>query len=411
MSCDPFRELLSQRLDGELPEDARPALEEHVSQCAACRGWEGEVRRSDAAAREAGAMALPAGFADGVRRVSARRRMPARVLRYAAAVAAGVLAGVFGTMALTPEPRTGPDPWTAADELGKHMHASKLLFRQAANLPGAAGDLELVRGEIRATSLVERTARLRAVPGQPPEVRDYLQAVEAALAAIEAGPAVERVRELAAGVQLDERIARVQQVTGAQPRPIPVVVEPSTPLGDPGAAIFAQGRANLFAGNYERAAALFESVKSGPYEEDAQYWYAAAQARQGRAADALRGLLVGTAERWRDLETAGLVKEVAARAGVVLAGRRPDSLKAEDVLAILQQPVTVMVLNSPRGQVMIVSPGQSPEAQLISDMPGVQIQRNGASAWMVVDVQQVQMDPRVLDRIIRLRDQFQNVGH
>lgn len=415
--CNSFRELLSMRLDGELPEEPGPALDRHLEACDACRAWEAEVRASDAAAREAGhALAIPDGFAARVRRRAEWRRASFRALRYGAAVAAGALLGVLATLALRPEPVRTLDSETAADELGKHMHAAQLLFRQAAMLPGErpASEAALVQSEIQSTALAERTARLLDAP-LAPEAREYVEAVRKALSAIQAAlaaqddpaRAVETIRTEAAALGLSERLARVRAATGVVPRPIPVMVRPAAPT-DAAAAAFAQGRAHLFAGNYEQAAALLRSVEEGPYRDDALFWYALAQERQGRHSEALRALLVGASARWKDRETAARIKEIASRAGAVIAGRKADDLSVDDVQRMLRQPVTVMVLDSGSGvPVMIVKPGTPPEATMISSMPGVQVERKEGSLWMVVDVRKLPMDPQLIERIRTLQPHFQ----
>jgi hypothetical protein len=413
--CESFRELLSMRLDGELPDESRPALELHQAGCIACREWETEVRAADAAARDAGGLAMPDGFAGRVRRRAGWRQASMRIVRYGAAVAAGALLGVLATLASRPEPARTLDAETAADELGKHLHASQLLFRYAAMLPGErpAGEAALVQSELQSTALSERTARLLDAP-LAPEARQYVEAVRKALAAIQAAlaqddpvRAVEAIRSEAAALGLPELLARVRASTGVAPRPIPVMVRPAAPT-DAAAALFAQGRAHLFAGNYDQAAALLQSVEEGPYRDDAMFWYAAARERQGRHGEALRVLLMGASARWRDRETASRVKEIAARAGAVIAGRKADDLSVDDIERMLRQPVTVMVLDSGSGvPVMIVKPGTPPEAAMISAMPGVQVERKDGSLWMVVDVRKLPMDPQLIERIRTLQPHFQ----
>lgn len=59
MSCAPFREAISARLDGEPLGLAAAGLDDHLARCADCRTWEGEAAQVTRRARLAAAPAVP----------------------------------------------------------------------------------------------------------------------------------------------------------------------------------------------------------------------------------------------------------------------------------------------------------------------------------------------------------------
>ena len=59
VNCEPFRNALSARMDGEDPGLPEAALERHLVRCAACRSWAGDAEALARAVRVAAAEVIP----------------------------------------------------------------------------------------------------------------------------------------------------------------------------------------------------------------------------------------------------------------------------------------------------------------------------------------------------------------
>jgi anti-sigma factor RsiW len=89
--CDRAREYSSRSLDGELSDFERALLETHLERCDACRAYSVELAEIVTRLRVAPLEALPHPIS-----LPARRRVRARVLQGAAAVAAAAIAATAG---------------------------------------------------------------------------------------------------------------------------------------------------------------------------------------------------------------------------------------------------------------------------------------------------------------------------
>jgi anti-sigma factor RsiW len=104
MKCLEVQEHLSAWLDGEVPEELKPGLADHLAGCTACRAELAALARLDAALGELEAPA-PRGVAAGVRR---RLSRPASPWRQSLALAACLVLGIFLGGSLTGTLYPGP---------------------------------------------------------------------------------------------------------------------------------------------------------------------------------------------------------------------------------------------------------------------------------------------------------------
>ncbi len=104
MQCLEVQEHLSAWLDGEVPEELKPRLADHLASCAVCRGELAALERLEAALGELEVPA-PRGVAAGVRR---RFPRPGSPWRQSLALAACLVLGIFLGGSLTGTLYPGP---------------------------------------------------------------------------------------------------------------------------------------------------------------------------------------------------------------------------------------------------------------------------------------------------------------
>jgi anti-sigma factor RsiW len=137
--CDRAREYSSRSLDDELSEFERALLETHLERCDACRAYAVELGEIVTRLREAPLEALPHPVS-----LPSRRRVRARVLQGAAAVAAAAVAataGLLGSLQSHPteaRPNVNLEALIRADDF--HSQDVQLLhqIRASANAPKKA---------------------------------------------------------------------------------------------------------------------------------------------------------------------------------------------------------------------------------------------------------------------------------
>jgi predicted anti-sigma-YlaC factor YlaD len=147
--CDRAREYSSRSLDGELSDFERALLETHLERCDACRAYGLELAEIVTRLRVAPLEALPQPIS-----LPSRRRVRARTLQGAAAVAAAVVAvtaGLVGSLQSHPT-QTRPNPTLDA-----------LIRADDFN----SGDIQLLH-QIRATENAPKKAKVLARNGQKP---------------------------------------------------------------------------------------------------------------------------------------------------------------------------------------------------------------------------------------------------
>ncbi len=153
MSCDPFREALSARLDGEALGLPRRALDDHLAGCAGCAAWAEDAARVTRRARVAPAETTPdltaavlghlAGPRPGAAR-AARARLVGTGLRLALVVIGAVQAGLaWAPLAHGLDAMSAPAH--VAHETGAWSMALAVTFVAVAAVPRlAAGALPLL---------------------------------------------------------------------------------------------------------------------------------------------------------------------------------------------------------------------------------------------------------------------------
>ncbi len=95
MRCDEVRDLRIEWLRGRLPEERARAVDGHLVGCASCRADLEEERRLDRVLDVVPPAEAPQGFVQGVLARTAGRLARARLVRWAATVAAALLITVF----------------------------------------------------------------------------------------------------------------------------------------------------------------------------------------------------------------------------------------------------------------------------------------------------------------------------
>lgn len=117
MKCLEVQEHLSAWLDGEVPEELKPRLADHLASCAVCRGELAALERLEAALGELEAP-TPQGLAAGVRRRLPRPRSAwHQSLALAACLVLGIFLGGSLTGTLYPGPATGDSNGTEVASL------------------------------------------------------------------------------------------------------------------------------------------------------------------------------------------------------------------------------------------------------------------------------------------------------